>query len=76
MELKLNHKVSTVSVDSSIIVTKRNGSVDLLFLQFTNEGPQPEADVVAGVRLTTISELEELKRTIDEAIEKHKNAEA
>jgi hypothetical protein len=76
MELKLNHKVATVAVDSSIIVTKRNGSVDLLFLQFTQEGQQPEADVVASVRLTTIDELEELKRTIDEAIEKHKNAEA
>jgi len=33
MDLNLNHKVSIVAVDSTAIITKKNGSVDLLFLK-------------------------------------------
>lgn len=75
MDLNLNHKSAIVAVDSTAIITKKNGSVDLLFLQFTNEGPNPSADVVAGVRLNSIAELEDLKKTITESIQKHKTAE-
>ena len=75
MDLNLNHKRSIVAVDSTAILTKKNGAVDLLFLQFTNEGAQPSADVVAGVRLNSIEELEDLKQTIEESIRKHKSAE-
>jgi hypothetical protein len=76
MDLNLNHKSSIKAVDTTAIITKKNGAVDLLFLQFTSEGTQPTADVVAGVRLNSIAELEDLKKTIEESIEKHKNAEA
>lgn len=75
MDLKLNRKVTTVAVDTTAIITKKNGSADLLFLQFTQEGVTPEADVVASVRFTSIAELEDLKKTIEESIEKHKTAE-
>jgi len=75
MDVKLTYKSAIVAADSTAIITKKNGAVDLLFLQFTNEGTQPTADVVAGARLATIAELEDLQRTIAEAIEKHNNAE-
>ncbi len=75
MDLNLNHKSAIVAVDTTAIITKKNGAVDLLFLQFTSEGPQPTADVVAGVRLNSIAELEDLKQTIDESIKKHNSAE-
>jgi len=75
MDLKLNHKSKIVAVDTTAIITKKNGAVDLLFLQFTSEGPEPSADVVAGVRLNSIAELEDLKQTIDESIKKHNSAE-
>lgn len=75
MDVKLTYKASIVAVDSTAIITKKNGAVDLLFLQFTNEGAQPAADVVAGARLTSIAELEDLQNTISEAIQKHKTAE-
>jgi len=75
MDLKLNRKVKTVAVDSTAITTKKNGAVDMLFLQFTNEGAQPEADVVAAIRLTSIAELEDLNKTIAESIKKHTTAE-
>lgn len=75
MDLKLNHKSSIVAADTTAIITKKNGSVDLLFLQFTSEGPNPTADVVAGVRLQSIAELEDLQKTITESIHKHNTAE-
>lgn len=75
MDLKLNRKAKTVAVDSTAILTKKNGAVDLLFLQFTSEGVNPEADVVAAVRLNSIAELEDLKSTIEESIRKHQTAE-
>lgn len=75
MDVKLNFKASTVAVDSTAIITKKNGAVDLLFLQFTSEGVEPAADVVAAARLTSIAELEDLQNTIAEAIQKHKTAE-
>lgn len=75
MDLNLNRKHPIVAVDSTAILTKQNGAVDLLFLQFTNEGPQPSADVVAGVRLNSIAELEDLQHTIEESIKKHRTAE-
>jgi Asp-tRNA(Asn)/Glu-tRNA(Gln) amidotransferase B subunit len=75
MELKLNRKARTLAVDNTAVLTKHNGSADILFLQMVNEGPTPEADVVAAVRLSTMSDLEELHRVIGEAIEKHKKSE-
>lgn len=74
MELTIKNRTATVSVDSTAIVTKKNGTADLLFIQFTREGEQAEGDVVAAVRLNSIAELEDLKKTIEESIEKHKNA--
>jgi hypothetical protein len=75
MELTIRNRKATVAVDSTAIITKKNGTVDLLFMQITREGEQPEADVVASVRLNNIAELEDLKKTIEEAVKKHKNAE-
>jgi hypothetical protein len=75
MELTIKNRAATVSVDSTAIVTKRNGTADLLFIQFTREGDQPEGDVVAAVRLNNIAELEDLKKTIEESLAKHKSAE-
>lgn len=75
MDLNLNHKTAIVAVDTTAIITKKNGSVDLLFLQFTSEGPNSTADVVAGVRLNSIAELEDLQKTIVESIQKHNTAE-
>jgi hypothetical protein len=75
MDLQLNRKTKTVAVDTTAILTKKNGAVDLLFLQFTNEGSNPAADVVAAVRLNSIAELEDLKTTIEESIRKHNSAE-
>jgi hypothetical protein len=75
MELKLNRKVATVAVDNTAVLTKQNGSADILFLQMTVEGVNPEADVVAAIRLATMADLEELQRIIGEAIEKHKKSE-
>jgi hypothetical protein len=75
MDLHLNRKAKIVAVDTTAILTKKNGAVDLLFLQFTNEGTSPEADVVAAVRLNSIAELEDLKTTIEESIRKHNTAE-
>ena len=74
MELTIKNRANTVAVDTTAIITKKNGSVDLLFMQFTKEGNQPEADVVAAVRLHSIAELEDLKKTIEESIAKHKKA--
>lgn len=74
MELTIKNKAKTLAVDTTAIVTKKNGSADLLFIQFTREGESPEGDVVAAVRLNSIEELEDLKRTIEESIKKHKNA--
>lgn len=76
MDVNLTYKVPLVAVDSTAIITKKNGAVDILFLQFTSEGPAATADVVAGARLNSIAELEDLQRTIAEAIQKHKTAEA
>jgi hypothetical protein len=75
MDVQLNYKAAIIAADSTAIITKKNGAVDLLFLQFTNEGPQPAADVVAGARLSSIAELEDLQKTIAEALQKHKTAE-
>jgi ABC-type thiamine transport system substrate-binding protein len=75
MELTIRNRKATVSVDSTAIITKKNGTVDLLFMQITREGEQPEADVVAGVRLNNLAELEDLQKTITEALKKHKNVE-
>jgi len=75
VELTIKNRAATVSVDSTAIVTKKNGTADLLFMQFTREGEAPEGDVVAAVRLNSIAELEDLKKTIEESIKKHKNAE-
>lgn len=75
MELTIKKRTAVLSVDSTAIVTKKNGTADLLFLQITKEGSQPEADVIAAVRLNNLAELEDLKKTIEEAISKHKNAE-
>jgi hypothetical protein len=75
MELKLNRKTKTVAVDNTAILTKQNGSADILFLQMTQEGASPEANVVAAVRVSNMADLEELHRTIGEAIEKHKKSE-
>ena len=75
MDLELDYKSKIVAVDSTAILTKKNGAVDLLFLQFVSEGPAPKANVVAGVRLTSIKELEDLKSTIEESIRKHQSAE-
>jgi hypothetical protein len=75
MELNLTRKTKIVAVDNTAVLTKQNGSADILFLQMTQEGTSPEADVVAAVRLSTITELEELHRVIGEAIEKHKKSE-
>ncbi len=75
MELTIRNRKATVAVDSTAIITKKNGTVDLLFMQITREGESPEADVVASVRLNNIAELEDLKKTIEEAVKKHKNAE-
>lgn len=73
MELTIKNRKATVAVDSTAIITKKNGTVDLLFMQITREGEQPEADVVASVRLNNLAELEDLQNTIAEALKKHKN---
>ena len=75
MELTIKNRAKTVAVDNTAIITKKNGTADLLFIQITREGDQPEGDVVAAVRLNSIAELEDLKQTIEESIKKHKNAE-
>lgn len=75
MELSIKNRAKTLAVDSTAIVTKKNGTADLLFIQFTREGENPEGDVVAAVRLQSIAELEDLKNTIEESIKKHKSAE-
>ena len=75
MELTIKNRRATVAVDSTAILTKKNGTVDLLFMQITREGPQPEADVVAAVRFNSIAELEDLKKTIERAIKTHQNVE-
>lgn len=75
MELTIKNRSATVSVDSTAILTKKNGTADLLFIQITREGENPEGDVVAAVRLNSMAELEDLQKTIGEAIEKHKSAE-
>jgi hypothetical protein len=73
MELTIKNRKATVAVDSTAIITKKNGTVDLLFMQITREGELPEADVVASVRLNNLAELEDLQNTIAEALKKHKN---
>ena len=73
MELTIKNRKATVAVDSTAIITKKNGTVDLLFMQITRESEQPEADVVASVRLNNLAELEDLQNTIAEALKKHKN---
>lgn len=75
MELTIRNRKPTMAVDTTAIVTKKNGTADLLFMQFTREGENPEVDVVAAVRLNNMTELEELQKTIEQAIKKHKSAE-
>lgn len=76
-QLNLNYKNPIMATDNFVIRGLSDGSVDILFLQVTSEGPQDvQADVVAGARLNTLAKLEDMKKVIEEHLEKEKNKEA
>ncbi len=76
-QLNLNYKNPIMATDNFVIRGLSDGSVDLLFLQVTSEGPKNvQADVVAGARLNNLAKLEEMKKVIEEHLEKEKNKEA
>jgi hypothetical protein len=67
-ELTLDYKVPVVVADNSLVITK-NGQFELAFLQF-NQLNQPTAQVVASVRLANVEALRDLKRAIEEHLDK------
>ena len=67
-ELSLDYKVPVVVADNSLLITK-NGQYELAFLQF-NQINQPVAHVVAAVRFANSNALRNLKKAIEDHLDK------
>lgn len=72
-ELTLDYKTPVVVADNTLLVTK-NGQYELAFLQF-NQINKPIADVVAAVRFQNVEALHDLKRAIEEHLDKEEKKE-
>ena len=72
-ELTLEYKTPVVVADNTLLVTK-NGQYELAFLQF-NQINRPVADVVAAVRFQNADALRDLKRAIEEHLDKEEKKE-
>jgi hypothetical protein len=75
-DINLNYAVPTVTTDGHIVMVSDQGVPTLLFFQARqqHEG-HVHADVVAGVRLNNLDDLENLEKAIKETVKKHKNRE-
>jgi hypothetical protein len=75
--LDLNYVVPIVVSDGNGVFISDPGDVPMLtFFQVRKqEGNRVSADVVAAVRLNSLTDLENLRNSIDETIRKHKDRE-
>lgn len=74
--LNLNYLIPTVVSDGNVVMINDNDVPTLVFFEGRQQnGSELNADVVASVRLFGLSDLEALRNSIDETIEKHKSRE-
>lgn len=75
--LKLNHLVSTVSIDGSNVFIRTKGDAPFInFFQVRADDQQTVfADVVASVRFNNLEQLENLAKMIQETIKNHQERE-
>jgi hypothetical protein len=65
-----------VASDGNIVMINEQGITNLLFFQIRQQTDQEtSADVVAGVRLNSLSELKQLQQVIADTIKQHESRE-
>jgi hypothetical protein len=75
-EIKLNHLVPTVAGDGHAVFISDTGVPTIMFFQTRDQHEgHIHGDVVAAVRLSTIEDLENLSKAINDTVKKHKTRE-
>ncbi|HET9850314.1 MAG TPA: hypothetical protein VFP35_01680 [Candidatus Saccharimonadales bacterium] len=74
--LNLHYAVPVVTTDGHVVMLSDQGVPTILFFQGREQHDgHLHADVVAGVRLNNLEDLENLSKAIKETIKKHKDRE-